>query len=331
MSQNSVSVIVCTQNRLESLKKLLEQLLQQDHKAYEIIVVDDRSSDGTEDYLREMAGNHPDIKSIRIDKTPEHINAKKYALSIGIKNASFDILLLTDDDCLPTSEHWIDKMSSSYKQSTEFVLGYSGYKKQPGILNAFIRFETLWTAIHYLGLTLLKIPYMGVGRNLSYKKSTFLKNKGFLKIQTITGGDDDLFVNANANFRNTNVCLNENAVMVSKPKEELKDFFKQKLRHLSVGKAYKFKHRVLLGLLFLIQILFWFSFIILALTGAEPYVVFGGYILRILCVFFAFLALGKKVREPFNFLYLVVFDLIYCLYYPIIGLIASFSKRIRWI
>jgi hypothetical protein len=81
----------------------------------------------------------------------------------------------------------------------EIVIGYGAYNKRPGLLNKIIRFETFHSALQYLSFALAGTPYMGVGRNLSYKKDVFLRNKGFSSINHIPGGDDDLFINKVAN------------------------------------------------------------------------------------------------------------------------------------
>ncbi|MEP2023260.1 glycosyltransferase, partial [Reichenbachiella sp.] len=200
--QYPVSVIVCAHNELDHLKKLIPILLKQSHADFEIVIVDDRSDDGTYDYL---LGNQSDkLKFARVDQVHDHINAKKFALTMGIKAASNDIILLTDADCLPVSENWISQMTGSFRKDVQYVLGVSPYEKSKGLLGQFIQFETQWTAMNYIGFALAGNPYMAVGRNLAYRKSSFLDHKGFSKIQHITGGDDDLIVNDHATKSNTN-------------------------------------------------------------------------------------------------------------------------------
>src|SRR5690606_33778770 len=120
---------------------------------------------------------------------------KKYGLTLGIKAASHEWILLTDADCRPNSRRWIRSMSRYFDEDTQFVLGFSPYRATAGLLNLFIRFETMLTAIQYFSFGWLGNPYMGVGRNLAYRKSKFLEEKGFNNFLHVTGGDDDLFVN----------------------------------------------------------------------------------------------------------------------------------------
>ena len=223
-----VSVIVCAHDELENLKELIPQLLSQDHPEFEVIIVDDRSNDSTFDFLLEETAKDHRLRMVHVNRTPPHTNSKKYALTLGIKAARFEWLLFTDADCRPDGNSWISTMSNQFNDATQFVLGYSPYMKGKGFLNAFIRFDTLMTAIQYVSFAILGNPYMGVGRNLAYRRSSFLGVKGFNNIIAITGGDDDLFVNLHAKGSNTAVCVDRASQTHSKPKTSLKNFIQSK-------------------------------------------------------------------------------------------------------
>ena len=174
-----ISVIIAAHDELENLRILLPALMEQDHPEYEVIVVNDRSSDETYDFLLEQEQLYQKLKVVHIHELPAHISGKKYALTMGIKAASNKYLLFTDADCQPSSSSWVSKMSLGFSQNADIVLGYSHYKKLPGFLNYFTRFETLKTGMEYLASAANKLPFMGVGRNLAYRKDLFLENKGF--------------------------------------------------------------------------------------------------------------------------------------------------------
>jgi len=252
-----VSIIVCAHNELQNLKILLDKLHVQAYTEFELVVVDDRSDDGTYDYLLRLEKTWDNLKVVRIEWTPRHIHEKKYAISLGVRAASFDHLLFTDADCEPRSMYWIKTMMNQFTDSVEFVLGFSYYKGYPGILNRFIRHETLQTAMLYLTMALSGLPYMGVGRNLGYRKSFFLEKKGFSKMLRVVGGDDDLFVNRYARKSNTLPVIHPDAVIFSEPKLNLRAYLIQKIRHLSVGKKYRRRHKLILGLFTFSKFLFW--------------------------------------------------------------------------
>ncbi len=330
-ANSPISVVVAARNELNNLKVLLPKLYNQNYENYEIVLIDDRSDDGTYDFLYEENENQPLLKVVTVKDTPNKMNPKKYALTLGIKAAKNDIILLTDADCSPESSEWIKSMSGGFsKESTEINLGVSVYQKQNGFLNAFIRFETITTVIQYIGLALSGMPYMGVGRNLAYKKELFLNNKGFNSHIDITGGDDDLFVNQHSTNKNTTICLGQDALTLSIPKQTWSDFFRQKTRHLSVGKRYKFKHKFILGVISLSHLGFWGSLITGGVLLMEPYILLSGFMLRTLLLYLTFMTACKKIGVRFDLWGLVFLDFIFVFYYLSIGIRALFTKRVRW-
>ncbi|MDH4090284.1 MAG: glycosyltransferase [Cyclobacteriaceae bacterium] len=325
-----VSVIVCAHDEENNLRELIPILLAQDHVEFEIVIVDDRSNDATVDLLlKETAKDHR-LKMVRIDRTPPHANSKKYALTMGIKAARYEWILLTDADCRPAGNAWISTMSSRFGNATEFVLGYSPYLEKSGILNAFIRFETLLTAIQYISFALLGNPFMGVGRNLAYRKSMFFNAKGFNNALQVTGGDDDLFVNQHAHGNNTAVCFTVPSQVFSIPESTWGTFYKQKVRHLSVGKRYRFSHQLLLGVFSITWILTWFIGIPLIFFSFNNYVVAGLLLLRMILVTLTIRVFAGKLGQKFEIWIIPLLDFIYAFYYLVTGLRALVISKVEW-
>jgi glycosyltransferase involved in cell wall biosynthesis len=327
---NPVSIVVCAYNELENLKLLIPILLKQNHKNFEVIIVNDRSDDGTYDYLNAEKEKHLHLQVVNVDKVHDHINSKKYAITLGVKAAKNDLLLFTDADCKPNSEDWANEMSNGAEENTNFILGYSPYEKHSGFLNALIRFETRLTGILYTAFAMMGMPYMGVGRNLMYRKSLFMKNNGFNMHQNVTGGDDDLFVNQFALGKETKVVIGANKLTWSIPKLTWKTYFYQKKRHLSVGKLYKFKDRLLLGLYSLTHVLFWLFIVIMGVNKFFPETLAGILIFRILLVSLVIGITSKKFGEPMNIWTIPAFDFIYSFYIIFAGTIAIFTKKVTW-
>ncbi|MDN5212151.1 glycosyltransferase [Fulvivirgaceae bacterium BMA12] len=325
-----VSVVICARNELENLKVLLPKLYDQEYEDYEIIVVNDRSGDGTYDFLREEEPKNSRLEVVNIESTPDHIQEKKYALILGIKKAKNDIVLLTDADCYPNSRHWIQAMANGFKANINIVLGFSQYERKKGLLNKLIRFETLYTAIQYISAALGRSAYMGVGRNLAYRKSFFLEKNGFSGFEKVIGGDDDLFVNKNSNKNNTKVAIGADALVISYPKTKWRDFYRQKKRHLSVGKLYKGRNKTGLGILSLSHILFWFSFITLAVMSREPIWLVLGLLIRTFFLLVTFVPASKKLGDRVNFWNLILLDVVYMVYYFFTGIPVLFSKKVKW-
>lgn len=258
-SQNHpVSVIICARDEDENLARNLPGVLVQSYPStYEVVAVNDNSLDDSKYILQELKKTFKSLNVVELTQEAVHISGKKYPLSIGIREAKHEVLLLTDADCVPASEQWIKKMQDGYDDNIEIVLGYGAYHKKGGILNKLIRFETFHTALQYLSYALAGLPYMGVGRNLSYKKSLFFKSKGFSSINHIPSGDDDLFVNKTATKNNTAVVIDPDAITRSIPRTTWKGWLRQKSRHYTTAKFYKPKHKFLLGLYFCTQFLYY--------------------------------------------------------------------------
>lgn len=315
--QHPVSVIVCSRDEDENLARNLPGLLVQQYPtSFEIVAVNDNSVDDSKYILQELKRTFKTLNVVELTHEAKLIRGKKYPLSIGIREARHEILLLTDADCVPASEHWITKMQDGYGNGTEIVLGYGAYHKKPGLLNKLIRFETFHTALQFLSYALAGVPYMGVGRNLSYKKDLFLRNKGFSSINHIPSGDDDLFINKVATRKNVSVVIDKESITRSRPKTTWKSWLKQKSRHYTTAKYYKAKHKFLLGLYFITQFLFYplFAATILLYDWRWALALYGVRLVTQAIIFYRGM---KKLDEEDLWPWFLFFDLWMFLYYII--------------
>jgi len=329
-SHEGVTVLIATRNEEKNLRNLLPHLFNQEYPLFEIIVAINNTSDGTHDFLIEQQKIFSRLRIVIIDHVPDHINSKKYAITLGIRAATHDKILLTDADCLPASSHWIKKMMAGYGNDTAFVLGFSPYSQKSGLLNTLIRFETYVTAIQYLGSASNGTPYMGVGRNLSYRKSLFLSKNGFNGFQKITGGDDDLFVNKNATSESTSVVLDPDSIVISEPATTFRSYFIQKIRHLSVGKHYKRRNKILLGLYALIHVLLWAGFVSSPGFDLNPIIISLIFTIGYIPFIAGFHVLNKKSGSYFPLTLVIFIDLIFIFFYIIVGTRSLFTRKIEW-
>ncbi len=325
-----MSVVVCVRNNMHTIKPLIENLLAQKMPLFEIIMVDDRSGDEVYDYLLTMKYTYPNFRMTRIEETPDRMNAKKFALTMGIKAARFDHVLLTDDDCLPLSDNWIRQMQLGFQTGKSIVLGYSPYKRYGGLLNTLIRYETFYTGIQYLSMALAGKPYMGVGRNLAYTRDLFFSYKGFYKHISVNGGDDDLFINRTASADNVAVVITPETHVMSEPKQSWSGWYRQKLRHFSVGAYYKAEDMNRLALLGNSFIFFWISLVVLCCLpwGWVPAIAL--FVLRSLGHSIYFWRCGKVLGERFPWLLLPFIDFIYLWCYLFFNFRAGTKRNISW-
>ena len=325
-----VSVIISARNELENLRNNVPLLMEQKYAEFEVVVVNDRSFDGSHELLEELEAKYGRLKVVTVLDNDRFVTGKKFALTMGIKAARHEHLLFTDADCRPASENWISLMAANFAERKEIVLGYSPYERTKGILNALIRFETVKTAINYLSAAVKDQAYMGVGRNLAYTKSLFFKVKGFASHMHVMSGDDDLFVNENATVDNTIIEIHPEAFTYSDAKATWGAFFRQKKRHIGAGKLYKIKHRRSLVLDAMSGFFYYTLFIVCIVFNFQALIVLGVFIVRLGTQLIIYHKSFKKLGNKDLLWSLPFLDFLYYVYLNIFGLIGSFTKTTRW-
>jgi cellulose synthase/poly-beta-1,6-N-acetylglucosamine synthase-like glycosyltransferase len=243
-----VSVVVCARNEEKNLRSLVPILMEQDYPNFELVVVNDASWDDTTETLKAFQVAYPRLHIVDIDENKQIMAGKKFALTLGIKGAKNEHLLMMDADCRPSSSQWIRHMVEGFSDEKSIVLGISPYKAEKGILNWLIRSDAFHIAMMYVGAAQIGIPYMGVGRNIAYRKETFFAVSGFKSHYSLQSGDDDLFIRDAATKKNTNVVISPESHTISEAKRTWGGWIKQKRRHVTTAPHYKIKHKILLSL-----------------------------------------------------------------------------------
>jgi len=325
-----VSVVICARNEYENLKKNLPFVLHQKYDNYQVVVVNDCSWDESKNLLEEYQKHYPHLKVVTINEQEKYRHGKKFALSLGIKAAAHEILLLTDADCRPVTEHWIDNMVRGYTSGKDIVVGYGAYVKSPGFFNKWVRLDTVFNAVQYLSAALRNKAYMGVGRNLSYKKTLFFKNKGFASHNHIMSGDDDLFVNETASSKNVSVELHPAAFTVSETRRTFKGWLKQKKRHMSTGRHYRTKDKLRIGTYFMTHFLFYITLAVMLIAGIDPLIIAGAFAFRLLVQLLIFGSCMKKLGELDVLWLWPLFDFLVIFIYPILTISNLLFKDKTW-
>ena len=323
-----VSVIISARNEAANLQQNLPAILTQNYPDFEVVVVNDCSYDGSDDILSELQKSYPALRVVTVTEHERFKTGKKFALTLGIKAAKNEHLLFTDADCAPASENWITRMAAHFTGTTQIVLGYSPYHKTGNFLNAFIRFETLKTAINYLSAALNGNAYMGIGRNLAYTKNLFFGAKGFAAHMHVMAGDDDLFVNQNATANNTAIEIHPDTFMYTDAKTSFGAYYRQKKRHMGVGKLYKNKHRRSLSVDAISGFLYYA--LLIDCFVAEPLLALGIFLFRWVTQVIIYRKTFRKLDATRLLWWLPVFDFIYYLYLNVFGLIGTFVKTTKW-
>ncbi len=326
-----ISVIVCAKNEEENVVNFIPLLAEQNYPDFEIVLIDDASSDSTLDIFEGFEKQYPNVRLVKVKNNEAFWGNKKYALTLGIKAAKKEYLLFTDADCYPTSKGWITAMSSQFTMQKTIVLGYGKYEKIPNsFLNKTIRFETLLTAIQYFSWAKIGRPYMGVGRNLAYKKEEFFNVNGFIEHIQIRSGDDDLFINQAAKAKNTTIAYTPESFTLSKPKTTYKEWLIQKRRHVTTANYYKPFDKIQLGLFYCSQLLFFVLPIILLAFQFQWILVLSLIALRYLVAWIVVgLSAGKLKENDIKFWFPIV-EIVLILTQINVFITNIYSKPVHW-
>ena len=330
--QAPLSVIICAKNESENLKKNLTKILEQNHPNYEVIVVNDGSTDDSEEIIGEYLSKYKNLKTTFLPPPgdPKFTHGKKLAITVGIKAAKNDWVVFTDADCWPETSNWLTALQTGFDKK-EIVLGYGGYAVKKGILNNFIRFETLNIALMYLGYALKKKPYMGVGRNLAYRKQVFFNNKGFANNYGILSGDDDLLINETATSGNTSIVIDKTAFTRSEPKTRWKSFLDQKIRHLTTANSYKSKQIFRIAMEPISRVWYYFLFVILITNKLYIIASLSLFAFRLLIQATIYIMSGRKFKEKKLWISFIIFDVFSLIFNFLAYFVLTLrSKVIQW-
>lgn len=262
-----VSVIIYAKEEADNIRRYLPAILEQDYPQFEVIVINDGSTDESNDLLTIMEEKYPHLYHSFTPDTSRYISHKKLALTLGIKASKYDWLVFTDANCYPQGKDWLRTMARNFLPGVEVVLGYSGYERVNTWFNKKVTFDNLFCSMRYLGLALAKKPYMGVGRNLAYRKELFFKAKGFSAHLNLSRGEDDLFVNQIAHGKNTRVETDQQAVIRTKHSNRIKEFKEKKTSYIASSKYFRGGQPFLLGFETTTRILFYLAVIVSLVFG----------------------------------------------------------------
>lgn len=320
--EQAVSVIIAFRNEANNLKNLLPKILNQDYKVFEIIVVNDYSTDNSIEQIKQLQLECGFLKLINNDGE----QGKKHALTKGIEASKYPYLLFTDADCYPSSNKWISSMVSKLDDENELVLGYGGYEFDNTTVNAFIQYDTNLIALHYFNAAIIKKAYMGVGRNIAYTKKLWSSVNGFSNHIDIKSGDDDLFVLSAKNKTNIVVNLDKNSYTYSIPAQNFNEYFNQKLRHITTNSKYSFQNNFLAGAEMLSRLLF---YVLVFMFLDNPYV-FYLFLLRLFLFSFILFYYLRHINDNIKYYHIVIFDIFAPLFYLSLQIFGLFKNKNKW-
>jgi cellulose synthase/poly-beta-1,6-N-acetylglucosamine synthase-like glycosyltransferase len=334
--EEGVTVLITARNKFQHLKVLIPKLFEQDYPKFDVMIVNDQSSDRTKRLLEDLMIRYPKLRSVTIKYTPKHITAKKFAITLGIKVAKNDVILLTDAECLPSSNQWIRQMTAPVREEGKtFALGFSGYQEKEDLLNQWIQYETILRALFYLSFGLWKSPFTGTGKNLCYRKSFFMEVKGFKGFWGIEGGDDSVFVNTYATGANTKVIIDPAAITLSGPKENWKEYLQTERRLLHAERYFSVEDKRKMGLYGVSHALYWIGgiglllYFLVGLQWEYFLVVLTIMGLRSTMMLAIFKSASKNLQGNIPKMRALSNDLLYLAYFWVLGSISYQAKNTK--
>ena len=322
-----VSVVIAAKNEEYHLKDKLVFFLEQDYPEFEVIVVNDASTDECEYVLKAFSKLYPCLKVVNIVENVNKFRGRKFPISLGIKSAKYDHIVLAGPDCVPSGFEWLENFARNLSEKKEVVLGFCTYTKQKGLFKFLLQYDNLTTAMNYMGLALSGHPYRGDGRNIAFKKDLFFKVGGFTKHYNLPLGEDDIFIRNVSTASNTTVSLTPESFLSSDAKHTYKEWKRQKIDRLSTYKYYKPSIKFLLSIPNITTLLF-YAFVITLLLLSLPfeYVILAiviKFVLQILIYFKSCKRLGiKRV-----FIFAPLIELYFLLLNAELRLLSLFRKK----
>lgn len=311
-----VSVIICSRNQADNLRKNLKLILEQKYNEFQVVVVNDASIDETEDVLTSLEQTYPNLYHTFVPKGVQNVSSRKMAMTIGIKAAKYEHLIFTDPDCIPESEYWIESLMSNFDVNCGLVLGYSHYIDSKGLLKKMVSFDNMFTAIQFMGIALSGKAFMGFSTNMAYRKDLFFRNKGFASHLNLNSGDDDLFIGEISDKNNTRIAVNPNSI-ISVEKDSVWGSWKNKVKsHFATSGYYSNGTKLRLNLEIGSRCLFYPSVIaaIIVFSICANYLIVSISAFLLLSRFLIQLMIINKTAVKLNenrfFVTLILFDLI---------------------
>ena len=318
-----LSIVLAAHNELPNLKQLIPSLLNQVYSNFEIIVVLDRSIDGSDKYLTGLKG---DVSFLNIVSTPDGWDHKKFALTEGFGRASGEWVVLIDADCLPYSDQWLKSISREINEKRDILIGVSPMRSENSLISAYAQFEAFMTYFLYTSLGIICEPYMAVGRNMAIRKSFWKERNGYEPIKKVKGGDDDLFVQLNGSKKNTGLFLKRESLVFTDSKKTWHEYWKQKLRHYSVSSSYKKRTKFLLSTFHIIHLLSIMSLLFLSPTPFFPLIILFYLFIK----WWSYRFVASKIGAGINYILFPFVDMVYAFITPILGIWSQLIKDIKW-
>lgn len=337
-----VSVVIVARDQAYLLINTLHSFLTLDYPDFEVVVVNDNSKDETQLLLQELSHKYSNLHIVNLFDSVTTIRGKKFALSLGIKSAKYEHIVLTEANCQPVSPDWLYHIASRFVRKTKVVFAFSTFKRQKGLFNLLLRYDNFVTAMSSFAYTLKGMPVMANGNNLAYTKSYFFSKKDvFFAHARLPFGENDILINQSDKQGICNVEDHPDSFIV-RPALRFPQWTQMKKHACITRQYYAFWHRFLLKSHGFLSLLFYCALVLSAIYVVPPFVAtqsvhhiimfstfVGAFLIKEVLQYVIYaksaLKLGEKELIPFIFLY----DVFFAVFNPLIYFNSKFVRR-KW-
>jgi len=319
-----VSVVICARNEADALLTNLPAILTQDHPKFEVIVVDHGSDDKTSFLLEDLKVTYTNLRVIHC---PYIKAGKRGPLDLGIRNSLYPNILVTDADCYPISKNWISLMTAPLLDDFELVLGAAPLKGSNSLLTAFCKLQSAITYLQYFSAARKGRTFMGVGRNMAYRRESYLRV--FKEHDQYIGGDDDLFVNQ-LDSDGITLVSHPDAYMYSAAPKQWLSLLRQKRRHVSVSWSYSWSQKIMLTLFAASHWGHLAAVLLLLILYQSFFLGFLMLTLRWLLCSMTLWSRAERFIQGSTLPFLLLSDVFYLIYYPFVALFLLIKPPRKW-
>ena len=235
------SIIIPVHNNAMEIERNLSAFLEQKYSGkFEVIVVDESSSDETEDVLKRLKSQYSNLYTTFIPDTSHYLSRRKLSITIGVKAAKYQWMILTSADCRPLSDNWLATMAS-HCDNAELILGETRYDEYA---SDYERLDYTKSWFRQLKKAQDSTAYAYCGRNLAVRRDVFMKHNGFLQNLKFLRGEYDFLVNEYATPINTSTATEPDSRIIREAPTKKgwmneKLFFIMTSRHLQRTPSYR--------------------------------------------------------------------------------------------
>ena len=325
-----VSVVIAARNEDDNIGNLVGDLIKQNYKKnkFEIIIVDDRSTDNTWNIINHFDQKYLQVRGIRITEKSKEMTPKKFALTSAIEQSKGNIIISTDADCR-VPKNWINSIANQFDEETGIVIGYSKIDTQDlSFLNNYQKIDFLTLMSANAGSSGWDLPWTGSGQNIAYKKEAFNKINGFKPVADQISGDDFYLVQSISKISKARYNARYDGAVKTQPMISWWSFLSQRTRWAS--NARKLFNSDFFFLLFLFLNLFvntiLFCGLFIKSTWEYLPMLFGfKFLFDSLLVAYS----SRLFKTPINFSTYIIWSLLQPIYTPVLGIVSMIGKY-RW-